>query len=40
MLKRRYQAEIESALTREAAVALLGPRQAGKTQELAQSLHR
>jgi predicted AAA+ superfamily ATPase len=31
MLKRRCQAEIESALARQAAVALLGPRQAGKT---------
>lgn len=31
MLKRRQQAEVESALARQAAVALLGPRQAGKT---------
>jgi len=31
MLERRCQAEVESALARQAAVALLGPRQAGKT---------
>jgi len=31
MLKRRYQAEVDSALARQAAVALLGPRHAGKT---------
>ncbi|MBX5463864.1 MAG: ATP-binding protein [Steroidobacteraceae bacterium] len=31
MLKRRCQAAVESALARQAAVALIGPRQAGKT---------
>ncbi len=31
MLKRRCHEEVESALARQAAVALLGPRQAGKT---------
>ena len=31
MIKRRCQSEVESALARQAAVALLGPRQAGKT---------
>lgn len=31
MISRRYQGEVERALARQAAVALLGPRQSGKT---------
>lgn len=31
MLKRRHQRDVEKALSRQAAVALIGPRQAGKT---------